>query len=109
MLPFQFLSADAKLANEFGQFITESIAFELLAPVRLNIVCFTLAGAENPNKVYDSLEELNKTGQVFMTPTMYQKQKGIRAAFVNWRTTGEDVQQVIELMNTLYYKLSNTI
>ena len=94
-----------KLANDFGQFITESIAFELLAPVRLNTVCFTLAGAENQNKVNDFLEALNNTGYVFMTLTMYHKQKGIRAAFVNWRTTGDDLQQVFTLMNMIHNKL----
>jgi len=90
-----------KLAQEFGRFITQSVAFELLAPVRLNTVCFTLTGAENQDKVYNFLEELNETGQVFMTPTMYREQKGIRAGFVNWRTTREDVQQVTTLMNTI--------
>ena len=98
-----------KLAQEFGQFITQSIAFELLAPVRLNTVCFTLTGAENQDKVYNFLEELNKTGNVFMTPTMYREQKGIRAGFVNWRTTAEDVQQVTTLMNTIYNKLNTII
>lgn len=33
-----------------------------------------------------------------MTPTVYNTKKGIRAAFVNWRTTKQDVDQVVEVL-----------
>ncbi len=33
-----------------------------------------------------------------MTPTIYQNKKGIRASFVNWRTTEKDIKLVIEEM-----------
>ena len=32
------------LSQKFGYFIEQSKAFELLAPVKLNTVCFTLIG-----------------------------------------------------------------
>ena len=84
-----------KMAQMLGNFIEESTAFELLAPVRLNTVCFTLKGAENQNKISSFLTKLNEGGKVFMTPTIYQNQKGIRAAFVNWRTSEKDVEIAI--------------
>lgn len=87
-----------QLAHLFGKSLQKENAFELLAPVRLNTVCFTLRGDENQNKVQSFLNKLNETGKVFMTPTVYKGRKGIRAAFVNWRTTEEDVTMVIELM-----------
>lgn len=80
------------LANLFGNFIESNQHFELLAPVRLNTVCFTLAGMENQEKVSQFLFLLNDTGEVFMTPTVYNGQKGVRAAFVNWRTTQYDIE-----------------
>jgi glutamate/tyrosine decarboxylase-like PLP-dependent enzyme len=88
-------------AQLLGQFVDQNPAFELLAPVRLNTVCFTLSGAENQVKVQAFLYRLNASGQVFMTPTVYQGKKGIRAAFVNWLTTPEDVALVTGLMVTL--------
>jgi glutamate/tyrosine decarboxylase-like PLP-dependent enzyme len=74
------------------------VKFELLAPVRLNTVCFTLAGEDGQLQVSAFLEKINQTGKVFMTPTIYNQRKGIRAAFVNWRTTEKDVDLVVEEM-----------
>ncbi|MFM2267596.1 MAG: hypothetical protein RL757_1037 [Bacteroidota bacterium] len=85
-------------AQYFGQHIQQNPNFQLLAPVRLNTVCFTLAGYENDPKTHVFLKKLNETGKVFMTPTVYDGKKGIRAAFVNWRTTTKDVDFVVELM-----------
>jgi glutamate/tyrosine decarboxylase-like PLP-dependent enzyme len=90
-----------EMARHLGQFIEQSNAFELLAPVRLNNVCFTLSGEESQDKVPVFLEQLNETGKVFMTPTVYNSKKGIRASFVNWRTTKQDVETVISEMKKL--------
>ena len=90
-----------EMANYLGQFIEKSTTLELLAPVRLNNVCFTLAGEENQEKVSHFLTNLNDTGKVFMTPTVYNEKKGIRASFVNWRTTKQDIEIVINEMQKL--------
>jgi glutamate/tyrosine decarboxylase-like PLP-dependent enzyme len=89
------------IAQQFGQFIKDSNQFELLAPVRLNTVCFTLKGEKNQEKVQSFLIKLNDSEQVFMTPTFYNGKNGIRAAFVNWRTTETDLQIVTELMSKI--------
>jgi glutamate/tyrosine decarboxylase-like PLP-dependent enzyme len=89
------------LAGYFGSFIAQSDAFELLAPVRLNNVCFTLKGEKKQDKVDGFLTALNKTGIVFMTPTVYHNKKGIRAAFVNWCTKMEDVDMIINELKKL--------
>ncbi|ATL44740.1 pyridoxal-dependent decarboxylase [Elizabethkingia sp. HX WHF] len=88
-------------SNQFGEFIESSDDFELLAPVRLNTICFTLKGEEKQDMVNQFLELLNATGKVFMTPTNYNQRKGIRAAFVNWRTTTLDIELITETMSTL--------
>lgn len=92
-------------AKLFGEFISTNAHFELLAPVRLNTVCFTLAGIENQEKVNRFLETLNNTGKVFMTPTVYRGKKGIRAAFVNWNTTAKDIAMVTPLMHSILKEL----
>ena len=86
------------MALQFDSFIFQNENFELLAPTRLNNVCFTLAGDHNQQKVNLFLTHLNDKGKVFMTPTVYQNRKGIRASFVNWRTNENDVRIAIEEM-----------
>lgn len=89
-------------AQQLGGFVAESPYFELLAPVRLNTVCFTLAGEENQEKLTAFLSRLNDTGKVFMTPTVYNGKKGIRAALVNWRTSADDIVLATTLMTTTW-------
>jgi len=86
----------AALALHFANELIEDDNFELLAPIRLNNVCFTLKGDHNQDNVSQFLTRLNDKGKVFMTPTVYQNRKGIRASFVNWRTTEDDVKIIIE-------------
>ncbi|KIA95412.1 amino acid decarboxylase [Pedobacter kyungheensis] len=84
----EIVESNVEMALLFSGFINNHPAFELLAPVRLNTVCFTLT---DESHVPEFLNKLNATGKVFMTPTFYNGKKGIRAAFVNWRTSVADV------------------
>jgi glutamate/tyrosine decarboxylase-like PLP-dependent enzyme len=78
-------------ARFLGELISSSADFELLAPVRLNCVCFTLKNRPQA-EVSQFLTHLVAKGNVYMTPTVYLGQSAIRAAFVNWRTTESDVE-----------------
>ncbi|WP_428666267.1 pyridoxal phosphate-dependent decarboxylase family protein [Runella sp.] len=89
------------MARLLDSFIQQSTDFELLAPTRLNNVCFTLKGEENQDKVHSFLTQLNQRGKVFMTPTVYNGKKGIRAAFVNWRTGEKDIEIAIAEMKAV--------
>ena len=93
------VETNIRLAQSFGTMLADSDYFELLAPVRLNTVCFSLAGSEaEPERVKTFLATLNESGLVFMTPTIYKGRAGIRAAFSNWRTTDADVALVFDKM-----------
>ncbi|NCT93902.1 MAG: aspartate aminotransferase family protein [Chitinophagaceae bacterium] len=89
------------MAQLFSEYVEQSGFLDLLAPTRLNNVCFTLKGREQQDRVQDFLVALNATGKVFMTPTVYNGWKGIRASFVNWRTTPQDIALVIEAMESV--------
>jgi glutamate/tyrosine decarboxylase-like PLP-dependent enzyme len=95
----QIIENSIALAQQFGHWIDSHEHLELLAPVRLNTVCFTLKGDENQDHVQAFLSAVNTTGKVFMTPTVYQGRKGIRAAFVNWLTTEADLTIAQNIMN----------
>lgn len=79
------------LAHQFGERIRASAEFELLAPVRLNVVCFTLRGVVDAGGTAAFLARLRDDGRVFMTPTTYNGRPAIRAAISNWRTTEGDL------------------
>jgi glutamate/tyrosine decarboxylase-like PLP-dependent enzyme len=93
-------------AQKLGQSIKESTHFELLAPISLNIVCFALRGADATQRDR-FLEVLKRDGQVLLTPTFYAGKPAIRAAFVNWSTSEQDVQRIIEALERCTSQVSS--
>jgi glutamate/tyrosine decarboxylase-like PLP-dependent enzyme len=88
---------NVRCARHFGEKIEQNQAFQLLAPVRLNVVCFTLRD-RSPEEIGAFLRRVNQAGTVYMTPTRYGGQSAIRAAFVNWMTTEQDVEKAYASM-----------
>lgn len=78
------------LAEALGTWIDASPHFELLARVRLNVVCFALR-YHTPEANQRFLRKIEADGRVFLTPTHYAGRPALRAAFSNWRTTGADL------------------
>ncbi|MEJ2856786.1 MULTISPECIES: pyridoxal phosphate-dependent decarboxylase family protein [unclassified Saccharothrix] len=78
-------------ARRFGAHIDVTDGVRLVAPVRLNVVCFTL---DDPARIPDVLDAVTASGEAFLTPTVYKGQPALRAAFSNWRTTPEDTDRV---------------
>lgn len=75
-----------------GRQIAASAQFQLLAPVHLNVTCFTLAGDPSMEQVQQLLARLRDDGRVYLTPTQYKGTPAIRAAFSNWQTEMEDAE-----------------
>jgi glutamate/tyrosine decarboxylase-like PLP-dependent enzyme len=92
-----------KLANKFAQLLEQETTFKLIAPVRLNVVCFSTGNETNRNeKLNQILEKLKVSGKLFITPTSYKGVACLRAAFVNWRTTEQDVLIAIDELNKAF-------
>ena len=85
-------------ARDLGERIAGEPRLRLLAPVRLNVVCFTLA--ENPTeaRIQALVRALRDSGEAFMTASVYEASWCLRAAFSNWRTTHEDVARVMKAL-----------
>lgn len=86
-------------AHHLGEMISKSASFRLLAPVRMNVVCFTLT--ENNvtvASVRKFLDSVRDDGQVFFTPTVYQGIPAIRAAISNWQTKLEDIDLAFKVL-----------
>jgi len=88
----EIVERNCALARLLGDRVRTSAGFRLLAPVRLNVVCFTLAGETGSDQVRDFLARVRDDGRVFLTPTTFRGEAGIRAAFSNWRTREEDIE-----------------
>ncbi len=75
--------------------LREKRAFELLAPVSLNAVCFrfrNLDDAENQRVLTELVEE----GTALLGPVFINGRWGIRACMTNYRTTRADLDLVVQ-------------
>ncbi|MFF5704260.1 pyridoxal phosphate-dependent decarboxylase family protein [Streptomyces sp. NPDC012794] len=94
----EIVERDIACARSLGERLDRDPAFRLLSPVRLNVVCFTLAEAPTPERLTALREAV--AADVFVTPTVYGGTAALRAAFSNWRTTPADVHRVAEALRT---------
>jgi glutamate/tyrosine decarboxylase-like PLP-dependent enzyme len=85
-------------ASDLGDRIGGCADLRLLAPVRLNVVCFTLARDPSPERVAAFVRSVAASGETFVTPTVYEGVHGVRAAFSNWRTGPADVERVFSTL-----------
>ncbi|WP_226382931.1 pyridoxal phosphate-dependent decarboxylase family protein [Burkholderia mayonis] len=82
------------LARRLGRLIDAQPGLTLLAPTRLNVVCFTLAEQPDEARVNAYMRAVRDLGDAFITTTVYAGTWGLRAAFSNWRTDEDDVDRV---------------
>jgi glutamate/tyrosine decarboxylase-like PLP-dependent enzyme len=87
----EIVERNCRLARALADRIRQSDLFELLAPVRLNIVCFAL---RNPVATPRFIAAVRDGGRALVTPTVLWGTPAIRAAFSNWRTTADDLDIV---------------
>lgn len=105
----EIVRRDIALARRLGERLAALPGFRVLAPVRLNVVCFTLAdtgaGAESDPgaaqlgaRLGALTEAVTRSGEAFLTPTVYAGVPALRAAFSNWRTTAADADRVADAL-----------
>lgn len=88
------IEASCRCAAQLAGRVRASTAFRLLAPVRMNVVAFTLAGPPASHaEILALLDRLRDGGVTYLTPTTLWGEEGVRAAFSNWRTTAADVER----------------
>lgn len=93
------------VAQTLGKKIETSGEFRLLAPVKMNVVCFTI---NNPGLTMEDvrkfLSAVRDDGRVFFTPTLYKGTPAIRAAVSNWQTGLKDAELAFEVLQSVYRK-----
>ena len=83
------------LARDLGARIERADGFALLAPVRLNVVCFTLPGADAVT-IRRFVDALIADKHVRVSASKLDGQPCTRLAILNWRTTAADLDIAME-------------
>lgn len=74
-------------AQAVAAMLSESGHYKLLAPVRLNIVLFQGIEISSLEENAKLVQEINKTGKIFITATVYEGKPALRIAVCNWQTS----------------------
>lgn len=91
-------------ASYFGELLANTKTFKLLAPVRMNVVCFTLADLTTLEQIQQYLKAVRDDGRVFFTPTVYKGIPAIRAAISNWQTEDADMDIAYAALTEVWKK-----
>ncbi len=96
-------------ARHFTDLLRATPEFELLHDPMLSIVCFRHAppGVDNLDSHNIRLaREMQRDGRVFLAPASVDDRACLRACFVNFRTTFEEVEHVLEVAQEIGHSLS---
>jgi glutamate/tyrosine decarboxylase-like PLP-dependent enzyme len=84
--------------------LVRSGKFEILSPRQLSVVCFRYLPGKKANE--QEIERINQAifealmagGRAFLSTTRLQNRLALRLCSVNWRTTADDVEEVVKLL-----------
>lgn len=97
----EIVERNCESAQHFGNLLQQTALFKLLAPVRMNVVCFSLKDAVSMDEIRAFLAAVRDDGRIFFTPTLYQGIPGIRAAVSNWQTSPTHMNQAITVLEEI--------
>ncbi len=85
-----------RLAGVFEGWVREEPGWELCAPRPLSVVCFRRDGSDEENE--SLLEQVNATGEIFISHTRLDGRFVLRLAVGNARTTEDDVRRAWDVL-----------
>jgi glutamate/tyrosine decarboxylase-like PLP-dependent enzyme len=106
----EIVERNCEATHILGEKIKQSNKFNLLAPVRMNVACFTLnKTAVTVDDIRDFLAAVRDDAQVFFTPTVYNGIPAIRAAISNWQTSVEDINTAFDVLMKIAETTQNRV
>jgi aromatic-L-amino-acid/L-tryptophan decarboxylase len=88
---------DLAHARALAERVAREPSLELLAPVALSAVCFRRRFPDAPDaRNAELLRLVNRRGRVYLSNATIRGAFALRACFVNHRTTGADVEAVVD-------------
>lgn len=105
------------LAQYLEEILSESNDFEIVAPMSLSVVCFRYVprdlkmekSNDDQRKIEMYLSKLNlgilnamrKDGRALLSSTLLDKKYVLRACIVNFRTTKQDIKDIVDIIRKL--------
>ena len=87
-----------RLASIFEEWVAEDAAWELSAPRPFSVVCFRLRGSDAAND--ELVERVNRSGEIFISPTKLRGRTVLRLAVGNARTTEDDIRRAWDVLRS---------
>ena len=91
----QCMVRNCELASYLADVLNRSGDFAVLAPVRLNIVCFAVVGRESDDESRKLVARMQIAGRAVLSLTKIGGAAAIRCAIVNHRTTMVDIDALV--------------
>ena len=92
-----------ELTRQLAEWIEADEHFEIVAPVPFNLICLRHRGSDELNKAL--LDELNESGEIFITHTKLNDRIVIRICIGQTRTELEHVEQAWQLITATASRL----
>lgn len=83
----ELIERNCSFAQAAAAMLLETGEYKILAPIRLNIVLFQGVGINTSEENAKLTQEINKTGKIFITSTVYAGKPALRIAVCNWQTS----------------------
>ena len=107
------IERSCRLADFAQALLEQSAVFEVMSPRQLSVVCFryrpprlAFREEELDRLNLELVEALRATNRAFISSTRLRGRVALRFCFVNWRTTVEDVEEVVRLLTALGERLT---
>ena len=100
------MEKNCHLAQRLTAAITASPHFRLVAPVRLNIVCFSARCSHADDVNRRIVEDLHTSGQAAPSTTILDDIAVIRCAITNHRTEESDIDALLGALDVTFAKLA---
>ena len=101
-----------QLAQYAEEKLLSYACFEILSRPQLSIICFRYRPSQSENHLNEwnraLLQKLRESGIGFLSSTQLGGSFAIRMCFINWRTTSDDVDLIIDKMMELIPELPKT-
>lgn len=94
------IAQNCAFAARLGEWMQTGKKFELLSPVRLNILlfCGVFDQKEAAGQNGRLIEAINRSRLVYCSPGRFSDKAGIRMAFCNWRTELRELDRVTQVL-----------
>jgi aromatic-L-amino-acid/L-tryptophan decarboxylase len=92
------IRSGVELAERFEGWVADADGWELCAPRRFSVVCFRLSGENDDERNRRLLEQVNASGEIFISHCVLNGRYTLRLAVGQMSTTEDDVRRAWDVL-----------